>query len=629
MTTNTTKTLLARDKVFGIQELLEAIMLYLDFEDPACPRLLACVCRRWYSYFEPYIWKRFTLVPRDKQSTIDFQQHGSLVRDLTCDRVDKSVLKAVALYGASLDTVRLVLDHSSSSITHVNLEETFLRIQTRLTTVSIKLDASVHNVATLRTLSRLTHLTHLSLQVDGTVDVAELYLQIRGSCPTLRSLDLDHWTPSAPRALFNRLKTSVKRTLTSRGSQQAPPGQETFGPEKSTSSKQESSLTTRQSLRLPSPLPEFSKSTIIRRLELCGLPKDIPISVEVIKSCSLLEDLHLRDESTALDPRAWMELSVQCPHLRTLRLTGQESKLLIGNNLLLITLFPRLRALYLHLRKIQWTDWTRANIDHSMAGHEERHRTRHPLKTLSITGNNTSSLPTFLNILSTRSLEIETLVVGSLSEFQNYFENSSFRGPTDVSRSLGAETWLVLLPPWLSLKDTLTQLDLHTTIIPSEQITTTLFRRLQELHHLRALCVSTKHISDWTPTTFRMPPFWNGPLLWKGPLPIARTFVKNSIDYKDDTVLNEYTNMLFPRVEFSFPSIQVFVIKSSGFGMHRMVTTTQAIFVLATTPALEHFVLGEGSIDEGTLKGLRDRFPKKFKPLSEKYLSWIEAVDGL
>ncbi|KAF9121018.1 hypothetical protein BGW39_010915 [Mortierella sp. 14UC] len=412
--------------------------------------------------------------------------------------------------------------------------------------------------------------------------------------------------------------TSVQRTLASSSSQPSMAAQETDGEGISTSNRQETSLATIHPTEFPASTLEFSINTNIRRLELRGLSKDIPIYVEVIKSCSLLEDLHLRDEVTALSNFAWIAVALQCPHLRALRLTGQESKLLISNSHLLVTLFPELEELYLH---VHWTDWGNANIDDSLADHGGAENTRHPLKTLSIANGSSTSLLTLLRILSARSLAVETLMVGSLSGFQGYFE-TFYHPPTSISRFLADSSDHDLQYPWLTLRDTLTRLDLHTTVMATKHITTTFFQRLQGLHHLRALCVSTKHIHDWTPTTFCVPDF-----TWKGPLPIAQRFIKNRTAYNTD-FHNGYTNMPLPVVNFSFPSLRDVVVKSSRFGVHRMVTATQAIFVLATAPALERFVFEKGSIDENTLADLKGGFPKQFVPISKKDLAWIETVHG-
>lgn len=50
MTSFNRQTLPPCDKVLGIQELLESILLYLDFDDPTYSRLLATICQRWYRY---------------------------------------------------------------------------------------------------------------------------------------------------------------------------------------------------------------------------------------------------------------------------------------------------------------------------------------------------------------------------------------------------------------------------------------------------------------------------------------------------------------------------------------------------------------------------------------------------
>jgi hypothetical protein len=154
----------------------------------------------------------------------------------------------------------------------------------------------------------------------------------------------------------------------------------------------------------------------------------------------------------------------------------------------------------------------------------------------------------------------------------------------------------------------------------TKEITVTFFRRLQDLTHLQALCVSTKHIYDWVPVTFRIPHY-----VWKGKLPIAEKFSRSGCNNLNNS---DYSNLQLPSVDFSFPSLREFIVKSSGFGAHILTLVTHAIFCIATMPALEHFLLEEGSIGKETLDVLKKGFPSQFKPIQTEKLAWIENVHG-
>lgn len=496
------------------------------------------------------------------------------------------------------------------------LELTFLRTQTHLTTVSIKIDASVISLSILWTLSRLPYLTHLSLQVYGTVDLATLIAETLGCCPGLQSLTLELWIPNTSRPLLKMLKANVKRKVALKINRSPKTAQEAVERNGLAPTKLGLPLQVPQPVRhLPSILEIRTNTNNIRRLDLRVLLIDILVFDELIKCCPHLDDLHLRDELIALDSRSWATLSSRCPNLRTLGLTGKKSRLLIGSSVLLIPLFPRLEALHVHLQAIQWTDWATTNVDRSMAQHQQKFGARHPLKTLSLTSDNTTSLPIISCILAARSLDIETLTVGSLWISQEDFEIDPVHGAS-ASRFLINLSQEHLRSPWHALKDTLVHLDMHTTIIATKEITRTFFRRLQDLPKLRALCVSTRHIFDWVHPSYRAPR-----LEWKGELTVAQSF---GIDD------NNFRTFKLPTVSYSFTPLREFVVKSYpfGHGLYMEITGDQALFAMAAMPSLEYFVAEEGAISKGTLDEFKEMLPKQFRSLPKERLAWIDAVHG-
>lgn len=535
------------------------------------------------------------------------------------------MLKSVAHFCTNLQTLHLSLDRHSIMVSYDLLELAFLRTQSRLTTVSVKLDTSVVNVSILWTLCRLPYLTHLGLQVYGTIDLAVLVTETLGCCPGLESLTLERWIPNTPRPLLKMLKANVKRKMASRFNQSPKTVQEAVGRNELAPIRLGSPLPVAQPLqRFPSTMESSTITNNIRRLDLCMLLDDVPVFDELIKSCSQLNDFHLRDELIALDHQSWTTLSSRCPNLWTLRLTGKKSRLLIGSSVLLIPLFPRLESLHVHLQAIQWTDWATTNVDRCLAEHEQKFGTRHPLKTLSLTSDNTTSLPIISCILAARSLDIQTLTVGSLWRSQDSYDIDPVHGAS-ASRFLINLSQEHLRSPWHALRETLVQLDMHTTIIATKDITRTFLRRLQDLPKLRALCVSTRHIHDWVPPSYRALHF-----IWKGELPVAHTFGQSSVVDSIGVNHGDFFTIKLPTVSYSFAPLREFFIKSYPFGHggYKDITIEQALFVLAAMPGLEYFVAEDGVISKESLEELKEGLPKQFRPLPKDYLAWIDAVHG-
>ncbi|KAF9332415.1 hypothetical protein BGZ91_011712, partial [Linnemannia elongata] len=253
-----------------------------------------------------------------------------------------------------------------------------------------------------------------------------------------------------------------------------------------------------------------------------------------------------------------------------------------------------------------WTDWATTNVDRCLAEHEQKFGTRHPLKTLSLTSDNTTSLPIISCILAARSLDIQTLTVGSLWSSQDSYDIDPVHGAS-ASRFLINLSQEHLRSPWHALRETLVQLDMHTTIIATKDITRTFLRRLQDLPKLRALCVSTRHIHDWVPPSYRALHF-----IWKGELPVAHTFGQSSV--VDSICVNhgDFFTIKLPTVSYSFAPLREFFIKSYPFGHggYKDITIEQALFVLAAMPGLEYFVAEDGVISKESLVELKEGLPK-------------------
>lgn len=535
------------------------------------------------------------------------------------------MVKSVAQFCTNLQTLHLSLDRHSILVSYDLLELAFLRTQSRLTTVSVKLDTSVVNVSMLWTLCRLPHITHLSLQVYGTVDLTVLVAETLGCCPGLQSFTLERWIPNTSRPLLKVLKANVKRKVASRFNGSPKTVQEAVGRSGLAPTKFGSPLPVAQPVQqLPSTLEISTIANSICRLDLLVLFNDVPVFEELIKCCPQLDDLHLRDELVALDHQSWTTLSSRCPNLRTLRLTGKKSRLLIGSSVLLLPLFPRLESLRVHLQAIQWTDWATANVDRCLAEHQQKFGTRHPLRTLSLTSDNTTSLPIISCILAARSLDIQTLTVGSLWRSQESYDIDPVHGAS-ASRFLINLSQEHLRSPWHALKETLVRLGMHTTIIATKDITRTFLRRLQDLPKLRALCVSTRHIHDWVHPSYQAPRF-----IWKGELPVAHTFGQSNVVDSVSVHHGGFFTFKLPTVSYSFAPLREFVIKSYpfGYGEYKEITIEQALFALAAMPGLEYFVVEDGVISKDSLVELKEGLPKQFRPPPKECIAWIDTVHG-
>ncbi|KAF9545159.1 hypothetical protein EC957_011229 [Mortierella hygrophila] len=244
------------------------------------------------------------------------------------------------------------------------------------------------------------------------------------------------------------------------------------------------------------------------------------------------------------------------------------------------------------LDDVPWTDWATTNIDRCLAEHQQKFGIRHPLKTLSLTSDNTTSLPIISCILAVRSLDIQTLTVGNLWRSQESYDIDPVHGAS-ASRFLINLSQEHLRSPWHALKETLVQLDMHTTIIATKDITRTFLRRLQDLPKLRALCVSTRHIHDWVHPSYQAPRF-----IWKVDSPFAHTFEQSSVVNSTNVNHGGVFAIELPTASYSFAPLREFVIKSYpfGYGEYKEITTEQALFVLAAMPGLEYFVAEDGVI---------------------------------
>ncbi|KAF9545161.1 hypothetical protein EC957_011231 [Mortierella hygrophila] len=229
---------------------------------------------------------------------------------------------------------------------------------------------------------------------------------------------------------------------------------------------------------------------------------------------------------------------------------------------------------------------------------------RHPLKTLSIKGYHKETLSLLLEVLSIESLALETLTVGSPWFFQIFLEHSpgSAFSTYESLAPLQSPAEELINRPWHALKQSLTRLDISTTIVADREKASLLFRRLQELESLRALHVSARHVLDLVPE--------------------PHTNTSSITSYDKIFLLPEV-------VEYTFPSLLDFIVRdentltsSSTLPIHQ-ISIPEAVYMIATMPALQYFHLGKGSVEEEDLGRLRWSFPDFFMAIPKSRLDWI------
>jgi hypothetical protein len=254
----------------------------------------------------------------------------------------------------------------------------------------------------------------------------------------------------------------------------------------------------------------------------------------------------------------------------------------------------------MHLNTTNLEEWR--SLDSNLADYAKEHDGQlHPLKTLSVKGYHKETMSLLLEVLSIQSLALETLIVGSPWFFQiflEYIPESAFSTYESLA-PLQTPTEELFDRPWHTLKESLTRLDISTTIVADRDVASSLFRRLQELENLRALHVSARHVLDWVP---------------------------ESITSANPTTVHDKIFILPELVEYTFPSLLDFIVReekcSPTIPMYQ-ISVSEAVWVIATVPALQYFHLGRGSVEEEDLERLRWAFPDFFMAIPKSRLDWI------
>lgn len=631
------------------------------------------------SLIAPYAWKDVTLsglsTRHQRRRLSGFKRYGTHIQTLTCHVVTKSTLKTISRRQnlTNLQALHLTLDRKSIWVTYKLLEKAFLSIQERLSTVSIKFDAEVLDTRLLWSLSQLPFLENLSLDTDRYYfnsaqqglggSGGDLCKEILRCCAGLRSLRMDSgYTYKQCVPAFVRFRTAVQGKVARRFERLPVSLGDVIGRQRegecyeadSTISKKRNFSSNmaqdqQQEQRLASgdmPLilkaendnigHSLSGGSNLRRLQLRQCSLDTNVLLDVVKQTSQLEELDLQSLLYRGGSDILRILSQHCRFLRTLRLSGHNEGMSIVAFAKLLWGLPHLETFFISLNNSEVIPWQ--SLDTHLAEfellqqeqdrgghHHHRQQKRHPLKTLWIKGYYKETLSTLLEILSIQSLAIETLTVGSPWFFQIFVEHtpgnlySSFAPLVDrqtPSREIFSRAWS-------TLKDSLTRLDMSTTILVDRDVAAKFFGRLQELVNLRGLYLSARHVQDWFPKDFivGLPPS----LLTPGPTDDDNSTDPNSDGSNSHQIIDDI-NQYLPTGIVSLPSLRDVIVRGEdrNVPMPFELTVPETVFLISVAPCLEYLYLKAGSVSEANLESLKRVFPDYLRPMPKERLDWID-----
>ncbi|KAG0373990.1 hypothetical protein BGX24_010973 [Mortierella sp. AD032] len=655
-----------------IPELLETILQYLDNDNAKSSRVLVNVCRLWHRLFGPYAWEK-VIVPGNRKLILSgFRRNGAYIRDLTCNRVDKTLLKSLSRYNHNLEQLSLHFDHHSIWVSYNLLEKAFVGTRDRLTAISIGFDATILDTRLLWSLSRLTHLSELTLVIFRLEnDSNKQVVEVLACCPGLKVFTMqdsyihkDHVPVLGQRRLktiirrkvastFSRLPDTLEESITRArggrgrngggggggggeegeggalvpGSQDIisvhAHGQHTRVPPQ-VNSASNNSENKHKNIKGTSINDSIIISSSMRRLKLRNFSIHAPVFLGILKRCAQLDELDVQSLYYRESFDFWSAIPQYCQNLRTLRLSGRSESNCIDHIANMITGLPRLESYYMVLHNIEISAWQ--SLDTFLVDFEQRHDGhRHPLKTLSVMGYHKETFSTLLDLLSIQSLAIETLIVGSPWFFQIFVEHTPGNGYSPFAPFVDRQSppRELFTRPWHTLKDSLTRLDIATTILVSRDVTATFFRRLQELQNLCALHVSARHILDWVPTTFRYA------LPSSDTIEEIHNMRRTTFGIHPDNVDFHWIGApRLPIVDYEYRVLHDIIVSGvKNVPAPFEVKGSDAAFVLATSKRAEYLHLKQGSVSKETRIALKRTFPWFFRPIPPKRLEWI-AEDG-
>ncbi|KAH7041882.1 hypothetical protein BKA57DRAFT_157511 [Linnemannia elongata] len=589
------------------------------------PKGASCmlVCRHWNSYFAPYLWSAISLT---SQKHYDFAQviqaQGYRIRKFSCSKVDKSILTSLVQHCQSLEELDLGFEEKSFWMQYSFLEHIFINLaQTQqrhlqdwekgyggrgLRKVEITLNMLDFRPRMLWSLCQLPYLRDLTINANGSIGdeeslqyLEEVTLYLLECCPRLESFTVHYNALAIHRHPFeyrNWLKEKVE-TETTRGPLTPQDALVRCRHISSTTAKRlsgwpsekqgdcyERASAAQYSAQKP-------KTWDLRRLALYGFRPDTSVLPRIFSRCPRLEEIGIHLGWSVIEADTWTSLATHCPNLKVLNISGYSYQYREYDVLSipeLLAMFPRLETF--NAKDYPRQDFNLQTLDSSLITYEEKsggEQQGHLLKSFSLVGHGSGSLPKVLDVLSSRSfthlqeLKIEHVFSSPSPWLQAKAEtpNISTEGNLlDFTRS------------WDVVARTLVKLDLHGVQFPDKATTVKFFRRLQDFRSLCVLRASPHHLKDLISTT-------------SSPISTPLTVTTSPGDIP-----------LLPTVDYRFPHIQDLLIPKKWSGAisdqddSDTLTLDDILFLLATTPSLKTLSLARNLISFETATFVRGSF---------------------
>lgn len=336
---------------------------------------------------------------------------------------------------------------------------------------------------------------------------------------------------------------------------------------------------------------EKPKTWNLRRLVLYGFRPDTSILPRIFSRCPHLEEIGIHLGWSVIETNTWTSLATHCPNLKVLNISGYSYQYREYDVLSipeLLAMFPRLETF--NAKDYPRQDFSLQSLDSTLITYGEKNdgeQQGHMLKSFSLVGHGSGSLPKVLDVLSSRSFtHLEELKI----EYA-FSSPSPWLQAKAVTPNISTEGSLLdFSRSWDVVARTLVKLDLHGVQFPDKATTVKFFRRLQDFKSLRVLRTSHHHLKDLISTT-------NSPKIPS----ISLTTTTGAVP-------------LLPTVDYRFPHIHDLLIlqKSSGAlsvqDASNILTLDDTLFLLATTPSLKTLSLAISLISPETAAFVRGAF---------------------
>ncbi|KAG9064561.1 hypothetical protein KI688_002819 [Linnemannia hyalina] len=551
------------------------------------------------------------------------QEQGYRVRKFSCSKVDKSILTSLVQHCHSLEELDLGFGEKSFWMQYDFLELIFINLaksqqwhlkdwekgcgRRGLRKVEITLNMLDFRPRMLWSLCQLPYLRDLTINANGSIGdeeslqyLEEVTLYLLECCPRLESFTINYNALTIHRHPFeyrNWLKEKVETEAT-RGPvtpQDALARCRHISPTAATRlsgwlSEKQGDYYERASTAQDS-AQEKPKTWNLRRLVLYGFRPDTSVLPRIFSRCPRLEEIGIHLGWSVIEADTWTSLATHCPNLKVLNISGYSYQYREYDVLSipeLLAMFPRLETI--NAKDYPRQDFDLQSLDSSLITYGEKkdgEQQGHMLKSLSLVGHGSGSLPKVLGILSSRSFtHLEELKI----EY-TFSSPSPWLQAKAVTPNISTEGSLLdFSRPWDVVARTLVKLDLHGVQFPDKATTVKFFRRLQDFKSLRVLRASHHHLKDLISTTSL--PTSSSPSLTTTPGDIL---LLPTVDYR----LPHIQNLFIPQKWSEALSVQ---------DASDILSLNDILFLLATTPSLKTLSLAKNSISPETAAFVRGAF---------------------